>query len=232
MVSPLAGMGRLLQKDKRNLNYLMPKITVPAQVRRRYWAGGAVLDQGDTPQCVGYAGFGWLTGGPVTNKPDFTPADLYTWARQKDEWPGEDYDGTSTLGLMKALKDKGYISEYRWATDAETLVAWILAKGPVIVGTNWYRDMFTPDIHTGFIYPNHSANDGGHEWRIVGADRDKHCPDGTIGALRMVNSWGHGWGELGRAWVSIPVMDRLNKEDGEAVTPTEIKLAGLTVWAA
>jgi hypothetical protein len=209
------------QWDRRNLDFPVPKLTTARLWR--FWTGGPVLDQGATPQCVGYAGWGWLRGGPVINKDlPFTPSDLYHWAQERDEWPGEDYEGTSTLGLMKALKDKGYISEYRWALDAETLVAWVLENGPVVVGTNWYMDMFTPD-RWGFISPA-GENVGGHEWRIVGASRTRQCPDGTTGAVRMINSWGTGWGQNGRAWVSITDLDRLIKEDGEAVTAPELKL--------
>jgi len=231
MVSPLAGMGRLVQRDRRNLNFQLPLLEVPVAVRRRFWWGGSVLDQGDTPHCVGYAGFGWLVGGPVINKPKFTPDDLYHWAQEDDEWPGESYDGTSTLGLMKALKKQGYIDSYKWAFDSETLVAWILMKGPVLVGTTWFKDMFTPNIHNGFIHP--TGDDlGGHEWRIVGADRDKRCPDGSQGAVRMINSWGPGWGDVGRAWVSFKDLDYLIKNNGEAVTVEELKVAWLGNWTA
>jgi Papain family cysteine protease len=223
MVSDLAGMGRLRQWDQKNCNYLMPKKAVPETVRRRFWNAGDVLDQGDTPQCVGYAGYGWLQAGPITNRHlSFTPTDLYHWAQDNDEWPGSDYDGSSTLGLMKALKDKGYVKDYVWALDAETLVAWILTTGPVVVGTNWYRDMFTPDKDH-FLEPVGSI-DGGHEWRIIGADRDQHCYDGSVGAVRMVNSWGRNWGDHGRAWVSFNDLDKLIKDQGEAVTATEIRL--------
>ena len=223
-ISALAGIGRLLQKDDRNNDYLLPKLVVPKEIRHRFWSGGTVLDQKDTPQCVGYAGWGWLAGGPVINHPPFTPTELYHWAQDNDEWPGTNYDGSSTLGLMKALKSKGYINEYRWAKDVEVLIAWILMKGPVLVGTNWYMDFFTPTAPGGFLFPNHSEVVGGHEWRIVGADLDKVCPDGTRGALRMINSWGPAWGDHGRAWITFPVMQRLLNEDGEAVTCEEIKL--------
>jgi len=223
VTSELAGLGRLSQPDPRNRNFALPKEFVPPAVRRKFWWGAEVLDQLDTPQCVGFAGYGWLLGGPTTNEPEFTPEDLYRWAQERDQWAGTDYDGTSTLGLMKALKDKGYITEYRWAFDAETLVAWLLTNGPVLVGTNWFMDMFTPNIHNGFIEPTGDVV-GGHEWRIVGADRDKVCPDGSQGAVRMVNSWGTGWGDKGRAWVSLDDLDLLIKGDGEAVTAIEIRL--------
>lgn len=222
MVSELAGMGRLRQWDDRNRNHPM-LAAGQGVIRRRMWNASVVLDQGDTPQCVGYAGWGWLAGGPVVQLPTFSPTDLYRWAQDNDEWPGNNYEGSSTLGLMKALKQKGYVKDYVWAFDANTVVDWVLAHGPVVVGTNWYRDMFTPD-HEGFLEPSGTL-EGGHEWRITGADLDKICSyDNTRGAVRMVNSWGRGWGEQGRAWVSISALDKLIHEEGEAVTAVEIKL--------
>lgn len=218
--SPLAPLGRLVQKDERNRNYALPKLA-PTR-RSRFWHAGQVLDQGDTPQCVGYAGWGWLAAGPTTNRPSFTPTDLYRWAQELDEWPGTNYDGTSTLGLMKALKQKGYVGEYRWAFDAATVVAWVLEQSPIVVGTSWFMDMFTPD-RMGFLEPT-GEDVGGHEWLIIGADLDERCPDGGQGAVRMVNSWGRGWADHGRAWVSIKDLDFLIKHDGEAVTPLEIKV--------
>jgi hypothetical protein len=227
MTSPfgndLTGLGRLPQPDKRNLDHPMPTMDVPKDVRRRLWNAGEVLDQGATPQCVGYAGYGWLLGGPVINKKmTFTPTELYHAAQDNDEWPGRDYDGSSTLGLMKALKKLGYLDAYVWATDAETLVRWVLSTGPVLCGTLWTMDMFTPDADD-FIEATGEVA-GGHEYRLIGADRDKHCPDGTTGAFRLVNSWGRGWSSNGRAWISAATLDKLIKEDGEAVTAVELKI--------
>lgn len=225
MVSELAGLGRLFQTDPRNMDHRMPRKAVPAGVRRRHWNAGAILDQGSTPQCVGYAGWGWLAGGPVVNLPTFSPTNLYHWAQDNDEWPGRDYDGSSTLGLMKALKARGYIDKYIWAFDAETLMAWVLTTGPVLVGTNWHREMFMPR-GDGFLEVA-GPNVGGHEYRLVGADRDKVCPrecGGGRGAFRQVNTWGRGWGEQGRSWISAHDLHGLIRAQGEAVTALEIKL--------
>jgi C1A family cysteine protease len=93
----------------------------------------------------------------------------------------------------------------------------------VLLGTSWFMDMSTPDRY-GFLHPT-GTNVGGHEWRSIGADRDKRCPDGTRGAVRMVNSWGRKWANFGRAWVTFGDLDRLIKENGEAVTATEIRVA-------
>ena len=219
----LAGLGRLRQVDARNAKYQMPKLSVPGEVRRKLWHAGTVLDQKDTPQCVGYSGWQWLASGPTTNKPPFSPTDLYHWAQDNDEWPGSDYEGSSTLGLMKALKSRGYIGEYVWALDAETVAAWVLSRGPTVVGTNWFNDMFTPDKE-GFLEAA-GQNVGGHEWTVIGFDRDKKWKHtGEVGAFRMVNSWGKGWGDGGRAWVSLKTLDRLIKDQGEAVTATEFKV--------
>ena len=70
-----------------------------------------------------------------------------------DEWPGEDYDGTSVRAFYKWLKVKGFITEYRWAFDCETVINHVLGIGPVQMGTIWDESMSNPD-RWGYIYPN------------------------------------------------------------------------------
>jgi C1A family cysteine protease len=41
----------------------------------------------------------------------------------------------------------------------------------------------------------------------------------------MVNSWGPGWGQNGRAWITFKDLDRLIKAEGEAAVAMEMKLA-------
>jgi len=231
-----AMLGRLIQKDPRNAQYPLPKRALPKTVRKKMWNALPPLDQGNTSQCVAYTGYQWLRTGPITNLrapklthgeemawvPPFEPSELYVWAQQADEWPGENYDGTSGLGLMKALKERGYITEYRWALDVDTIFAWLLTSGPVCMGTYWYRDMFTP-TKDGWIQPM-GPEEGGHEYLLIGADLDKKCPyDGSVGAVRMLNSWGDTWGQKGRAWISKANLDYLLKHDGDCCTATEVK---------
>ena len=78
----LTGLGRLVQHDRKNAAYPMPLMSVPTGVRRRMWNASQVLDQGGTPQCVGYAGWGWLAGGPVVNIPRFLPQDFIAGHRR------------------------------------------------------------------------------------------------------------------------------------------------------
>jgi hypothetical protein len=43
------------------------------------------------------------------------------------------------------LQEIGYIKEYRWATNMDDMVQWLLSgRGTVVVGTNWY-ECATPD---------------------------------------------------------------------------------------
>lgn len=217
------GLGRIHMPDERDHRFLMPqRIPEAAQVEKRLWVCNQVLDQGDSPMCVGYSTWNYLAAYPVANKPKIAPAELYHEAQKVDEWPGEDYEGTSVRGAFKVLKNMGYVESYSWAFDVGAVVDWILTKGPVVVGTDWYDRMFTPE--KGFIRVGGKVV-GGHAWLILGADRSKKCPDGTAGAGRMIQTWGRGWGENGRAWISFTDLDKLIKANGEAATAKELLLA-------
>jgi C1A family cysteine protease len=149
-----------------------------------------------------------------------------------DEWPGEDYEGTSVRAFYKWLKSKGFITEYRWAFDCETVVNHVLGVGPIQMGTIWDESMSNPD-RWGYIAPNTSnTDDSGHAWIIVGANRDARNPDGTRGRVTMVNSWGINWGRRGRAFITFEDLEALIKLDGEAAVATEIKVAKLDLVSA
>jgi hypothetical protein len=219
------GLGRLHAPDERDRNYLIPKrqvVRAAAGVTRRLWNIRAVLDQGNTPQCVGHAARHYLTCGPVVNKGGPDAHELYFGAQDNDEWPGRDYEGTSVRGAFKFMQKLGLVERYEWSWDAETTVAYILAHGPVQIGSNWYEQMFTP-TREGYVTPG-GQNAGGHAYLLIGADRERKNPDGTTGAVRLLNSWGRGWSDAGRAWLSFNHLDRLIKEDGEACVSVEKKL--------
>jgi C1A family cysteine protease len=190
------------------------------------WNAPGVLDQGGTAQCVAYSGFKYLITGPVLNHPSWPPVDLYRECQKVDEWEGEDWDGgTSVAALFKVLKAKGFVTEYKWAYDAATVVGHLLTTGPVVMGTSWYRNMFMPHEETGYLECN-GANDGGHAWLAIGANKKRINPDKSVGAIRMVNSWGTKWGpQRGRAWISFNDLDKLIKDRGEACVATELKIS-------
>lgn len=210
------GLGRVVSKpDARDKNFMLAPRPEAASKEHHYWTTKQPLDQLNTPHCVGFAGYQWLTSFPVSNKPRFSPEQLYNAARTVDEWPGEDYDGTSVRGLFKILKREGYVSEYRWADNVDAIVDHLLMVGPVVVGTAWTEGMFMDD-RNGFIDDVGGRVVGGHAYCLVGANRTKK-------AVRMLNSWGPSWANNGRAWISFEMLDWLIKQDGEACTATELR---------
>ncbi len=221
-------LGRRHAPDERDRKHLLPRPRrgeLAELPRRKMWSSPGVLDQGDTSQCVAYSSTKWLTGGPICNKLPFPRIeDFYHECQRNDEWQGENYDGTSVRAAFKVLKQKGVVSRYAWAFDCETAVNHVLGVGPMVFGTDWHRDMFTPD-RWGYIEPN-GPIEGGHAYCIVGADRDRvHPLTGAKGAFRIVNSWGAGWAQKGRCWLSFADADKLIKADGEACTAFEVKAA-------
>lgn len=72
------------------------------------WPEGIVLDQGAEGACVGFGWAGDVLAEPVSPKIQPTPekgnADAisyYKRAQKIDEWPGEDYEGTSVLAAQR-----------------------------------------------------------------------------------------------------------------------------------
>jgi C1A family cysteine protease len=91
----------------------------------------------------------------------------------------------------------------------------------MVVGTDWHEGMLETDRH-GFV---HAAGFGvgGHAFVLKGANTRKRCPDGSLGAYRIANSWGTRWGDGGYAWLSIKDMRMLLANQGEACTAIELK---------
>lgn len=217
------GLGRLFRPDPRDRAYALAAPAEASGIERRAWHAGFTYDQGGTSQCVAYSGVGWLRAGPVPNRAPLDFREIYDACQAVDEWPGAepDYFGTSVRALFKVLRARGFVSEYRWAWDAETVVAHLLAKGPVVVGTTWTDGMSRPDAD-GFVRPT-GAGLGGHAYLLVGANRARRVPWGGAGAVRILNSWGRGWGENGRAWLSFEDLHALLRDHGEAATATEVQ---------
>jgi len=205
-------LGRVYIPDARDNNHLISSV-FPKQVTTitsKYWDDNMWWgNQGNTPQCVGYAWSHWIADGPVTHsgvQPPVNPTTIYSEAQKVDEWPGERYDGTSVRGGAKYLKTSGKISSYLWAFDINTLINTVLNVGPVVVGTNWYNGMFYPD-KTGLIRITGRLA-GGHAYVINGIDTKTQ-------QFRIKNSWGKTWGQLGHAYISYTDMTRLIRENGE-----------------
>lgn len=222
--TPEHGLGRLHIPDERDANFPM-SAPEPTRTFRNWMVPGGISDQGRTSQCVSYACEALLRALPVVNahRKDLAidKAELYFEAQKVDQWPGENYDGTSVRAGFKVLTQRGFIGRYTWAWDSGAIARHVLEVGPVVVGTVWTRDMFRPDSH-GYIWPTGSAV-GGHAYLITACNMRRKNPDKTEGAFRLQNSWGKDWGQGGRAWLTLGSMDKLIADHGEACAPDELR---------
>lgn len=212
------GLGRRFAPDARDANYSARALMAVSDRIYRYWnASGWWGDQGSTSMCVGYGWAHWIEDGPVGHPgkaPIMRPQAIYAAAQKVDEWPGEDYDGTSVRAGAKVVKSGGYISSYHWATTLAEVVAILLNTGPVVVGTNWYESMFEPD-EAGLLDVSGGVA-GGHCYVLDGVNTRHEL-------IRLKNSWGRNWGHLGFAYIGFDDFERLLLEDGEACVALEVK---------
>lgn len=136
--------------------------------------------------------------------------DLYAEATELDEFP-ETYpptdDGSSGLGIAKALINKGIITSYDHAFDLQALLT-ALQTSPVLFGINWYESMF--DAHPDGTVEISGAIAGGHEVIIDAIFMEAQ-------KLRIANSWSPTWGDEGCFFLTFDQADRLLSEQGDAI---------------
>lgn len=200
------------------------------------WPCNTFLDQGSEGACVGFSIAHELAAIPVAYPAtEETALKIYRRAREVDEWPGEDYDGTSVLAGIKSVKELilatdglPVFSEYRWAFGLEDLVRVLGRKGPCILGVNWYSNMFNTDkagfIHaSGYVAGGHAILARGVTFRYkikgTGIRNDFTALDFDKSYVTLHNSWGVKWGRNGTAKISFNDLDKLLNEQGEAVIP-------------
>jgi hypothetical protein len=181
--------------DRRDSSYAMAdylRVVTSVPTRKR-WRRGVILDQGSEGSCVGMSGAAFINCEPVSFRKENQLREdyaryLYTESKKVDEWPGTNYEGTSTRALGKVMTQLKWIEPpYVWAsTDAEVR-AWVLAYGPVIFSTSWTEGMYEVD-KAGYVWPN-GRDAGGHAYLIFGWDEF----DNAI----CVNSWNEDWGKEG-----------------------------------
>ena len=215
------GLGRIYIPDERDKGFPMSAILTrqkPEIDYKYYWPKGWWGDQGEKPYCCAYAWLHWLHGGSVTQMatppPVIGPKILYDLCQANDSFPGNQYDGTTVRAGAKVLMDEGFISEYRWTNDVKVMAEAVLTKGPVVVGTDWHRNMFYPDkdgvIRTG------GGVIGGHAYLIDGVNMVKK-------QFRAKNSWGREWAKKGYAYIPFEDMQELLWAQGECCLASEIK---------
>lgn len=213
-------LGRIVQFDERSRNFNIRslfKAEEHTEPRSYTWGCNQWLDQLTTSACVGFSFSHELIAAPKKVEGidyDYAFA-LYKAAQNLDEWPGQNYEGTSILGGAKAVVASGKMTEYRWAFDTMDLAIAVSYFGPAVIGINWYEQMFTPDVN-GFLSIG-GALAGGHAILVRGFNVKKN-------AFKLRNSWGISWGITGDCWIRFDDMNTLLNQAGEACIPvTRIK---------
>jgi len=183
-----------------------------------------VLDQGSEGACTGF-GLATLAHYLLRRRqyyPDtkeVSPRMFYEMARRYDEWPGEDYDGSSARGAMKGWHKHGVCSRPEWCDDAHLDAAdpgfdKARLKGALRRPLGSYFRVNHKDLiamhaaiaEVGVLYATSIVHEG---WQHVGEDGVIEFMDQDIGghAFAIVaydhdgfwiqNSWGEAWGKQG-----------------------------------
>jgi hypothetical protein len=138
-----------------------------------------VLDQGREGACTGFALAAVINyhlaqrGGPARDRLPVSPRMLYEMARHYDEWPGEDYEGSSARGAMKGWVRHGVCREKDWPQNRhgpQHLTPQVVKAARAVPGGAFYRVMHREvrDMHAalaelGILYVTLMVHDGWDE---------------------------------------------------------------------
>lgn len=211
-------LGRHVAHDSRSRMFPYRAIPRTALVSKKHERAIPVLDQGNLGSCTGNAAVGavgtapdyvpWKATFPKAKLDETAAVAVYSLATQLDSYPGtyppED-TGSDGLSVAKACKQKGWISGYQWAFSPDAAYT-ALQDYPIIVGSNWYGDMFEPLIDGRLLVSGELA--GGHEYVVDEIDVENE-------RVWMTNSWGGSWGVNGRAYMTFADFERLLDEQGD-----------------
>lgn len=208
-------LDRLVEFDERSRRYpITALLESQHKTEPRSYTWGCdvrTLDQGREGACVGFAWAGEAAARPVVRNGvanDHALA-VYRRAQELDEWPGNAYSGTSVLAGAKAMAERGWIREYRWAFGVDDLALAVSRHGPAVLGVPWHESMYAPV--NGWITRSGRVV-GGHAILCVGYSPKRQ-------AFVLQNSWGISYGNRARVLISYADLSSLLHDGGEACVP-------------
>lgn len=208
--------------------------------RTRNWLVGYWLNQLRLPGCTGFGAEHCMGARPRSSSTtDDMAATTYYEAQRRDQWAGENYEGSSVLGAMEAELAFKRIKAYWWGTTLKELIVGVANYGPMEDGIDWYDGMFEPNAD-GFLEPTGGIA-GGHafcrngvnlRWLSGTSDAAKRSEDWfeylnlSDSFFRIHNSWGKGWGENGEAKIRlVHYRDVFIPQRGEFALPRKPRVA-------
>jgi hypothetical protein len=215
--------------DFRDRMYAPTLVEVPEEIKLSDYRKRKlpILDQGTEGACTGFglaavANYLLWTRKVVPRKEPVSARMLYAMARRYDEWPGEDYDGSSARGAMKGWHKHGVCSAKAWPyqgkkkdaglTDARARDASERSLGAYFrVNHKDLVAMHAALAEVGILFATAETHDG---WDRVGAsgviawdpDQDKNGGGHAFAIVAyddqgfwIQNSWSDAWGKDGFA---------------------------------
>lgn len=211
------------KKDPRSLNFLFTAVSGCGSVAERtniMRTKTVFLDQGQEGACTG---FGEENVMALTPYPQVTNNDeahrIYQRAKFLDEYPGEDYEGSSVNGAMLAAREAGRVKEWFWANGINGVRHGLSYHGAGEMGSYWWDGMWDTDDN-GFVHPT-GTKVGGHAYALAGYRISLKEPGKKD--YRIENSWGPSWGDKGGAWIFEDDLLALLNDDGEIAFPTKVR---------
>lgn len=215
--------------DFRDRMYVPSLIEVPPirSVEEYKLSSVPILDQGQEGACTGFglatvANYLLRTRNVLPDSTNVSERMLYEMAKRYDEWPGENYEGSSARGAMKGWHKHGVCTSQLWIYDQSQLDSVLTTerardalKRPLGA---YYRvnhknlvALHSAITEVGILYAASLVHDGwssvkedgiivrsdnivgGHAFAIVGYDQH---------GFWIQNSWGTNWGKEGFGRIS------------------------------
>jgi hypothetical protein len=198
------GLGRLEPTDFKHIEqYPLRMVGTPTLVEKTLKLPHAYrpkYDQGQEGACVGFA---WSWAASILNRTFYDAFWLYYEAQRNDEWPGEEYSGTSIRAGGDVLRKQGHrlkhkhdhehetelahgIERFEWATSVDQIRMCIATGKPVVLGMDWFTTFDRPVKKKNEYWigeGNLGQIRGGHAICCYGASDKRQ-------AVKLVNSWG------------------------------------------
>lgn len=185
---------------------------------------GVRYNQGTEGACVGMGVAAWCSAydyALAAKGARYDALSIYNEAKKIDEYPGENYSGTSVDAGLQVARTIGaprlgttkhlWISEYRWAGTVEDILNHVAFIGPVVIGMDWYTNFDQPKAHSfgAGKRQNYFIGEGdlgtvrgGHCIALIGYYRNRAGTEWVM----FQNSWGFDYPQV---WMPVTTLQQL-----------------------